>query len=165
MQPTTNMSSESRRNFVKKSLVASVLAAQPTILAGLVRAGGGGDETTTDPGTTADPWETTEVTTADPLQTTEAGTGTTFDPWETATTVPPTEETTEATTEASTDDYTSEACDHDYKLFGCTKSGSSCAGKKKCSKCGSIVYTLHQSGCTCITGATNENGPGCKWHW
>lgn len=63
------MTPDSRRNFVKKSLVASVLLAQPTILAGLVRASGGGDETTAGE-TTVDPWETTAATTVDPWETT-----------------------------------------------------------------------------------------------
>ncbi|BCU77650.1 hypothetical protein [Luteolibacter sp. LG18] len=102
------MSSESRRNFVKKSLVASILAAQPTIMAGLVRASGGGDETTTAPETTVDPWETTGATTVDPWETTgpvttDEGTDTTVDQWET--TAVTTEETTEVTTE-TTDYYT-----------------------------------------------------------
>ncbi|BCU77653.1 hypothetical protein [Luteolibacter sp. LG18] len=116
------MSSESRRNFVKKSLVASILAAQPTIMAGLVRASGGGDETTTAPETTVDPWETTANTTADPWETTanttadpwettgpvttEENTNTTVDQWET--TVGPTEATTEQTTDYTETTHTTE---------------------------------------------------------
>ncbi|WP_338285415.1 hypothetical protein [Luteolibacter sp. LG18] len=103
------MSPDSRRNFVKKSLVASVLLAQPTILAGLVKASGGGDETTTGPETTVDPWETTGATTADPWETTAA---TTADPWETTanTTGDPweTTATTEFTETTATTDYTTE---------------------------------------------------------
>ncbi|PAW64416.1 MAG: hypothetical protein B9S38_16380 [Verrucomicrobiia bacterium Tous-C4TDCM] len=69
-----SLPNDSRRNFVKKSLAASIIAAQPTILAGLIRAQGGGRGTgttdpwgtteacpTTDPWATTDPWETTEV--------------------------------------------------------------------------------------------------------
>jgi hypothetical protein len=79
-----SLPNDSRRNFVKKSLAASIIAAQPTILAGLIRAqGGGGGTGTTDPwGTTeawggteplwtVDPWATTDPwTTTDPFQTT-----------------------------------------------------------------------------------------------
>lgn len=55
MTPDSPVSPDrNRRDFVKKSLAASIIAAQPTILAGLIRAqGGGGGETT------ASPWETT----------------------------------------------------------------------------------------------------------
>jgi hypothetical protein len=45
---------DNRRDFVKKSLAASIIAAQPTLLAGLLRAQGGGGGT----GTT-DPWDST----------------------------------------------------------------------------------------------------------
>lgn len=57
----------SRRAFVKKSLAAGIIAAQPTILAGLIRAdGGSGGQTTTSPwGTTYQTtYETTYATTA-----------------------------------------------------------------------------------------------------
>ena len=39
----------SRRAFVRKSLAAGIVAAQPSILAGLIRADGGGGEGTTNP--------------------------------------------------------------------------------------------------------------------
>lgn len=47
---------DSRRSFVKKSLAASIAAAQPAFFAGLVRANGGGEGT----GTT-DPWGNTTI--------------------------------------------------------------------------------------------------------
>jgi hypothetical protein len=54
-----SLPTDSRRDFVKKSLAASIIAAQPTILAGLIRAqGGGGGAGTTDPWGSTDPWAT-----------------------------------------------------------------------------------------------------------
>ncbi len=69
-----SLPNDSRRNFVKKSLAASIIAAQPTILAGLIRAQGGGRGT----GTT-DPWGGTEPVTesvwnTDPSATTDTET-------------------------------------------------------------------------------------------
>jgi hypothetical protein len=91
-----SLPNDSRRNFVKKSLAASIIAAQPTILAGLIRAQGGGGGT----GTT-DPWGGTEpvtepVWTTDPWATTDPWMIT--DPWETT--------SHETTTIATTDEHT-----------------------------------------------------------
>jgi len=48
MTPDPSLPTDSRRDFVKKSIAVGVVAAQPTILAGLIRAqGGGGGPTTT----------------------------------------------------------------------------------------------------------------------
>ena len=90
-----------RRDFVKKSLAASIIAAQPTILAGLVRAQGGGGETTV-PETTV-PWETTESGPVSNWETTVDTTdwGTTYETsdWET---------TVQETTEIQTTDCTAQ---------------------------------------------------------
>jgi hypothetical protein len=50
-----------RRNFVKKSVAAAIVAATPLALTGLVRADGGGGTGSTSTDTT-DWWETTEAT-------------------------------------------------------------------------------------------------------
>lgn len=94
MKDDSPLNSDSRRQFVKKSVAASVIAAQPTILAGLLRAdGGGGGETTTPWGTTVP--ETTIMPTTGPFGTTVPLTTfpPTTGPWETTvqeTTAPPT---------------------------------------------------------------------------
>lgn len=90
-----------RRNFLKRSAAASIIASTPLIFSGLIRAAANEpdpEQTTVDPWeTTVDPWETT----AAPYDSTTISTGdTTVDPWET------TEATTAATTEETTDYYT-----------------------------------------------------------
>ncbi|WP_367871108.1 hypothetical protein [Luteolibacter sp. Populi] len=57
MDSNSSLPSDSRRDFVKKSLAASIIAAQPTILAGLIRAQGGGGGGNNSWDTTS--WDTT----------------------------------------------------------------------------------------------------------
>jgi hypothetical protein len=53
MTPDPSLPTDSRRDFVKKSIAATVIVAQPTILAGLIQAAGGGGGPTTTTTTTA----------------------------------------------------------------------------------------------------------------
>jgi len=56
---------QTRRTFVKKSLAAGIVAAQPSLLSGILKAQGGGTTGTgtTDPWATTDPWQTTALPT------------------------------------------------------------------------------------------------------
>jgi len=119
MSTPSPFQSDSRREFVKKSIAASVVAAQPTLLAGLLRAdGGGGGGGTTLPETTvpettvpettfpetSPPWDTTfEWDTTAEWSTIEASTT------DEGTTLPPTWETTVETTEETTADTSAAA--------------------------------------------------------
>jgi hypothetical protein len=53
MTPDPSLPTDSRRDFVKKSIAATIIVAQPTILAGLIRAEGGGGGSTGSTNTTA----------------------------------------------------------------------------------------------------------------
>jgi hypothetical protein len=51
---------EPRRRFVKKTVIASIALSQPMLFSGLIRASGGGGESTKD--ATTDPGSTDETT-------------------------------------------------------------------------------------------------------
>lgn len=59
MNPDSPLTPGSRRSFVKKSLAASLIAAQPTLFSGLVRAAGGEGTTDTTYDTTYGPGDST----------------------------------------------------------------------------------------------------------
>lgn len=107
--PSITPHDASRRAFVKKSLAAGIIAAQPTILAGLIRAdgGGGGGETTTDP------WGTTYQTTFNTTYATTYGTTyQTTSPWGT------TYQTTYGTTYSTTVPPNNQLISEEIKLLG-----------------------------------------------
>jgi hypothetical protein len=74
-----DMAPEPRRRFVKKSIVAAIALSQPMFFAGLIRASGGGGESTTGKPDTTVPDTTEPHTTSEPPITTSAPDETTND--------------------------------------------------------------------------------------